>query len=179
MYAGALNRKPTFVEYASDHQLVIGGAMLESSRTLFARNFVERAEFAARCQANTTPESFVDAVIQNVQIAGVDLSGERANLIGSYNRGDNVVESRAEVVRAIADNAAFKQSQYNAAFVLSEYFSYLRRDPDRAGYQFWLIVLNNSGPDNYHAMVCAFITSTEYQRRFSQVVSHSNSECAQ
>jgi len=32
------------------------------------------------------------------------------------------------VVSGIADNATFKQAEYNSAFVLTEYFSYLRRD---------------------------------------------------
>jgi hypothetical protein len=27
-------------------------------------------------------------------------------------------------------------------------------------------------------MVCAFITSTEYQQRFSPVIPHSNTECS-
>ena len=81
-------------------------------------------------------------------------------------------------MRAIADNAVFKQSQYNQAFVLTEYFGYLRRDPDPGGYTFWLNVLNVGDPGNYRGMVCSFVTSTEYQRRFSQVLSHSNSECS-
>jgi hypothetical protein len=64
-----------------------------------------------------------------------------------------------------------------AAFVLTEYFAYLHRDPDQGGYDFWLNALNNSEPGNYRGMVCSFITSTEYQHRFSAVVSHSNGEC--
>jgi hypothetical protein len=67
--------------------------------------------------------------------------------------------------------------------VLTEYFGYLRRNPDQGGYDFWLNVLNesgrNGGPANYRAMVCSFITSTEYQRRFSAIVSHGNAECGQ
>ena len=61
------------------------------------------------------------------------------------------------------------------------YFAYLRRDADTDGYRFWLNVLNESGtngdPVNYRGMVCSFITSAEYQRRFSSVVTHSNAEC--
>ena len=76
-------------------------------------------------------------------------------------------------------HAAFAAAVYNQAFVLTEYFGYLRRDPDPAGYDFWLNVLNNREPGNYRGMVCAFITSTEYQRRFSTIVTHSNGECGQ
>jgi len=63
--------------------------------------------------------------------------------------------------------------------VLTEYFAYLQREPDSGGYAFWLDVLNNREPGNYRAMVCGFITSEEYQRRFSTIVSRSNRDCDQ
>ncbi|MDX6692929.1 MAG: hypothetical protein QOF02_532, partial [Blastocatellia bacterium] len=31
---------------------------------------------------------------------------------------------------------------------------------------------------NYRAMVCAFITSGEYQQRFGSVITRSNADCA-
>src|SRR5688572_29189701 len=54
-----------------------------------------------------------------------------------------------------------------------------RRDPEPEGYAFWLDVLNNRETGNYRGMICSFITSTEYQRRFSSVVTHGNAECSQ
>ncbi|HEX8097058.1 MAG TPA: DUF4214 domain-containing protein, partial [Pyrinomonadaceae bacterium] len=62
-------------------------------------------------------------------------------------------------------------------FVLAEYFGYLRRDAEQGGYDFWLNVLNNRVPGNFRSMVCAFITSQEYQERFSSVVPRNNQEC--
>jgi hypothetical protein len=50
---------------------------------------------------------------------------------------------------------------------------------DQSGYNFWLDVLNNREPNNYHGMVCSFITSSEYQLRFGSVVTRSNADCAQ
>jgi predicted outer membrane repeat protein len=178
-YKGAFGRRPAFSEYSTDRTQVVGGANLEAEKATFANNFVQRAEFVAKYQANTSADSFVDALIQNVRTLGVDLIGARAGLINVYNGGSTSIESRALVVRAVADDATFKQSQYSQAFVLTEYFNYLRRDPDQVGYDFWLNVLNNGDVGNYRGMVCSFITSTEYQRRFSGVVSHSNSECGQ
>ncbi len=75
------------------------------------------------------------------------------------------------------DYPAFSQAVFNPSFVLMEYFGYLRRGADVGGYNFWLNVLNSSG-NNYRGIVCAFITSAEYQLRFSSVTPHSNSECA-
>ena len=144
---------------------------------MFAQSFVQRAEFMTRYQNAMTAEAFVDALIQSVQTNGVNLSSERTNLIGAYNSGVDVTQSRAAVVKAMADNTVFKQSQYNAAFVLTEYFGYLRRDAESGGQSFWLNVLNSTG--DYRGMVCSFITATEYQNRFSQIVSHTNSECGQ
>jgi hypothetical protein len=177
-YKGALGRQPRFAEYSADRQQVVSGANLDAAKAAFADSFVERTEFAQRYQSNTTADSFVDELLQNVsQSAGVDLSSQRDSLISRYNTGGNQTESRSLVVRDLAESAGFRQAEYNAAFVLTEYFNYLRRDPEAGGYDFWLNVLNNGAPGNYRGMVCAFITSTEYQRRFSGVVSHSNSEC--
>jgi hypothetical protein len=79
----------------------------------------------------------------------------------------------------VAENQALVAAEYNRAFVLMQYFGYLRRNPDEAGYRFWLNVLDNREPGNFRGMVCSFITSEEYQRRFSSVIAHTNSECCQ
>ena len=178
LHKGALGRQPVYQEFSSDRQQVIDGPNLEYTKQAFAESFVQRPEFLAKYDANTTAEAFVDALLRNVQqTSGLDLSGERAELIGAYNSGGGLSQSRSLVIRAVSDNAVFRQAEYNSAFVLTEYFGYLRRDPERAGYAFWLDVLNNREPGNYRGMVCAFITSVEYQRRFSPVVSRTNSHC--
>ena len=121
---------------------------------------------------------FVDALLANInQSSGVDLSSQRAALVAAYNSGNGQVASRALTLRATTESGAFRQAEYNRAFVLTEYFGYLRRDPDAGGYEFWLEVLNNHVAGNYKSMVCAFITSPEYQRRFSVVVTRSNADC--
>jgi len=180
LYAGSLGRKPAFTEYSADRQQIVGGANLAAKKQALVDAFVQRPEFAARYQSLTTAAAFVDSLITNIrQASGFELDSERESLIGSYSRGVSLNESRARVVQAIADDVAFQQSQYNAAFVLTEYFGYLRRSPDGGGYDFWLDVLNNGDRENFKRMVCSFITSTEYQRRFSAVVSHGNGECGQ
>ena len=146
---------------------------------MFAKAFVQRAEFVARYERSTTAESFVDALLQNVQQgSGIDLSEQRGNLIARYNSGDGLNQSRSLVVRELTEGAAFSSAEYNSAFVLAEYFAYLRRDPDASGYDFWRHVLDYGDRGNYRGMVCAFINSTEYQRRFSAVVSRSDAECS-
>jgi hypothetical protein len=88
----------------------------------------------------------------------VDLGSQRDdlrdNLIARYNAGTNQTESRSFVLRDVTENAATRDANYNAAFVQTEYFSYLRRDPDRGGYDYWLNVITNREVGNYRGM-CA------------------------
>jgi endonuclease G len=178
MYRGSLGRRPEQSEYSADRARVVGGATLETEKAEFAASFVARADFVQQYPTTMNAESFVDALLQRAQdTSGLDLSGQRTDLITLYHAGANTTDSRGAVVRNVIEGSAFKQSQYNSAFVLMEYFSYLGRDPDTGGYDFWLNVLSNREPGNYRGMVCAFITSAEYQQRFSPVVTHNNTEC--
>jgi hypothetical protein len=80
------------------------------------------------------------------------------------------------------NNHAFIDEEYNRAFVVTQYFGYLRRDADIGGFLFWLDQVNKSplrDVPRQHAMVCSFITSGEYQGRFSSVISRFNTECPQ
>jgi hypothetical protein len=75
--------------------------------------------------------------------------------------------SRAAALRAIAENNRFVSAKFNQAFVMMEYFGYLRRDPDESGYEFWLAKLNQfNGNFEQAEMVKAFIVSGEYRDRF-------------
>jgi hypothetical protein len=113
---------------------------------------------------------FVDTLNQN---AGGALSpAERIQLVNDLTTG---AKTRAQVLRAVAEDEDLRSAEKNKAFVLAEYFGYLRRNPydppeptlDFAGYNFWLGKLNQFG-GNYIAaeMVKAFITSGEYRQRF-------------
>ena len=60
----------------------------------------------------------------------------------------------------------------NTQFVDRCYRQYLRRTPDPGGLQFWLGILNQYGSpaseEGKNALIDAFITPTEYRRRFGQ-----------
>jgi uncharacterized protein (TIGR03118 family) len=79
----------------------------------------------------------------------------------------NATETRATVLRKVAESAELQTRELNAAFVALEYFGYLRRDPDTAGFNFWFNKLNSFNGDFVAAeMVKAFLQSTEYRQRF-------------
>jgi hypothetical protein len=75
----------------------------------------------------------------------------------------------------VAENSILKQQENNKAFVLMQYFGYMRRNPndppeanlDFGGYNFWLGKLNQFNGNFVDAeMVKAFIVSGEYRQRF-------------
>ena len=78
------------------------------------------------------------------------------------------------------NNRAFVDAEYSRSFVLTQYFGYLRRDPDMPGLNFWLAIVNRfplRSATGQNAMVCAFITSGEYQTRFSLITPRTDAEC--
>ncbi len=179
LYKAGLGRPPEYTEFVPDRsQLDV--LNLEPSKQAFALSFVQRNAFAQKYAANTTAESFVDALLATIQQSSyVNLGSQRAALIGKYGTGSSLNQSRAFVLRDAVDSVAFTTAEYNPSFVLMQYFGYLGRNPDQGGYDFWLNVLNNREPNNYRGMVCSFITSREYQERFGLRLSRSNSDCSE
>jgi hypothetical protein len=134
---------------------------LDQNRQLLLAEWVERIDFKLKYDALTN-EQYVDTLNTN---SGNSLTpAERNTLVAGLNAA---TLTRAQVLRQIAENEEFSRKEFSPAFVLMQYFGYLRRDPDPAGYQFWLDKLNQFGGDFRRAeMVKAFITSIEYRSRF-------------
>jgi hypothetical protein len=178
LYRGGLGREITRNEFTDDHKKVVGGTDLETQRTIFAGEFVARPEFISKYQNAVLAETFVDALLQTMLTdSQVDLSGQRDVMIVAYNNGADRNESRTAALRAAIEMSEYKTAVYNPSFVQMEYFGYLRRDIDREGFNFWVNVLNNRDLGNYRGMVCAFMTSEEYQLRFSPVVTRGDADC--
>ncbi|HEX9543812.1 MAG TPA: VCBS repeat-containing protein [Pyrinomonadaceae bacterium] len=123
----------------------------------------------------TTPAQFVDALFLNAGVSPTD--SERASLINEFGTANNTADTaaRARVIRRVAENPTLAQLEYNRAFVLMQYFGYLRRNPNDPpepglnfdGYNFWLTKLNQFNGNFVNAdMVKAFIVSSEYRGRF-------------
>jgi hypothetical protein len=180
LYEGGLGREVKYTEFAADRSRVVGGADLDDEKAAFARDFVARPEFVQKYLGSDSGELFADALLQTLRNAtGLDLSSERANLITRYKVGATLNDSRSRTLVHLTENAEVAAALFNRAFVQLDYYGYLRRERDMNGFSFWLDVLNNRDPENYRGMVCSFITSEEYQRRFSPVITHSNFECVQ
>lgn len=144
--------------------------LLNNNKNAFAVAFVQRQQFTSAFPNGMSAAAIVDQM--NTNAGNVLSSSERSNLIAMLTVPDNA-NQRAAVLRAIAENSNLHQQEFNKAFVLMQYFGYLRRNPDDApdtgfgGWQFWLDKLNaNNGDFNRAEMVKAFIVSLEYGQRF-------------
>src|SRR5215831_8208909 len=143
--------------------------VLENNKQAFAAEFVQRPRFITNFPLSMTPAQFVDKLNLN---GGNPLSqSERDQLVNGLGAG---TKTRAQVLRAVAEDQDLYNTEFNRAFVLMEYLGYLRRNPndspdgDYTGYEFWLTKLNQFGGNYINAeMVKAFLSSTEYRGRFA------------
>ena len=148
-------------------------SQLEANKQAFALEFVQRAEFVAKYPTTLTPSQFVDALFANAGVAPT--TAERQAAIDEFGGASNTADTaaRARALRRVAENQTLRQQELNKAFVLMEYFGYLRRNPDDppdtdfTGYNFWLSKLNQFNGNFVAAeMVKAFLSSHEYRQRF-------------
>jgi FG-GAP-like repeat/Domain of unknown function (DUF4214) len=147
--------------------------MLENNKQDFIGQFVQRSRFSSAYPSSLAPSQFVDKLNQNA--GGVLSSSERATEIGLFGGATDTsnTAARAQALRQVAENPSLYNAEFNRAFVLMQYFGYLRRnpnegqDPDFSGYEFWLNKLNAFNGNFINAeMVKAFVTSGEYRNRF-------------
>ncbi|MDX6383426.1 MAG: large repetitive protein [Blastocatellia bacterium] len=148
-------------------------ARLENNKQDFTAQFVQRSRFASAYPASMTPSQFVDKLNQNS--GGLLSVSERAAAIGLFGAAadSSSTSARAQALRQVAENQRLYNAEFNRAFVLMQYFGYLRRNPnegqdaDYTGYEFWLDKLNTFNGNFINAeMVKAFVESTEYRNRF-------------
>ncbi len=171
-----------FNEFLPDTQRIGSGVVvgatgwetvLENNKQAFANEFVQRSRFTTALPTTMTPTQFVDKLFAN---AGVSPSAtDRNAAINEFGGAANTADTaaRARVLRRAAENSTVNTQEFNRAFVLMQFFGYLRRNPndtpdsDYSGYDFWLTKLNQFNGNFVNAeMVKAFISSTEYRMRF-------------
>jgi hypothetical protein len=145
---------------------------LEANKVAFFEEFVARGRFKAAFPAETAPAEFVNDLNRN---AGFVLTTAERDALVAQLAANNTVQGRAAVLRALAENSALAAAEKSRAFVLMQYFGYLRRNPndpqdrDYSGWQFWLDQLNRHNGNFVTAeLVKAFLESGEYNRRFAQ-----------
>jgi hypothetical protein len=142
---------------------------LAENKSAYVNELVTGAAFAALYPQTLTAEQFVDALFARAGVTPT--AAEREAAVNAFGAGGT--EGRANALRSVAESQTLKAAETNEAFVLMQYFGYLRRNPDDPqdtnfdGYHFWLDKLNQFDGDFRAAeMVKAFIQSIEYHGRF-------------
>jgi len=160
--------------------VVVGQAgwqlQLEDHKQTYARAFVSRSRFVNAYPQSLSAQELVTQLNRNAGgvLSDADLV-QLESIFGGPNASSADIDKRAQVVRSIVENQVLQQREFNRAFVLMQYFGYLRRNPDDAqdsdytGYDYWLRKLDQFGGNYINAeMVKAFTSSSEYQQRFGQ-----------
>jgi len=147
--------------------------VLENNKQAFTAQFAQRPRLTTAFPTSMTPAQFVDKL--NTNAGNVLSASDRATAIALFGGATDTsnVTARAQALRQVAENQILYNSEFNRAFVLMQFFGYLRRNPndapdsDYTGYDFWLAKLNQfNGNYNAAEMVKAFIISVEYRQRF-------------
>jgi hypothetical protein len=158
-----------FAEFLPDTQRIGQGVLvgqagwetaLENNKVAFVDEFVLRSGFTTAYPAGMSADTFVDTLNTN---AGNPLSiTERNQLVNDLN---GATRTRAQALRTIAEHPSLVAAESNRAFVLMQYFGFMRRNPndlpdaDYTGYDFWLTKLNQFNGNFVSAdMVKGFIT---------------------
>jgi hypothetical protein len=144
---------------------------LEDNKNAYALEFVQRLRFTNAFPLTMTADQFVSKLDQNT--GGALSSLEKSQFLAMLEAAPGDSTKRAAVLRAVADNADLRAAEFNRAFVLMQYYGFLRRNPDDpqdvdfVGWKFWLDKLSQFNGNFVEAeMVKAFITSIEYRQRF-------------
>ncbi|MFN2578170.1 MAG: Calx-beta domain-containing protein, partial [Pyrinomonadaceae bacterium] len=166
----AYGAMPSYVRFETDAQAlgrnyVFGQpgaeAILEANKIAYFNEYVTRTDFT-NLYNGLSDQTYVSALISN---AGVAFTQDERDVL--VNGLANHTETRATVLRKLTEKPTLEQAEFTRVFVLLEYFGYLRRDPDTAGFNFWLGKLNDfNGNFIQTEMVKAFLSSSEYRRRF-------------
>ena len=169
----ARGRWPEYREFFEDLRHVGSGVYvgaagwerrLEANKLALTNAWPAREEFRRAFDGLGAAE-YVDALYAN---AGVELSrAERERLAAALEAG---AETRASVLRHVAEERELFAREYDTAYLLAHYFGYLRRGPadppdkDLGGFNFWLRILQRTR--DYRSVTRVFIASGEYKDRW-------------
>ena len=160
-YEVSFGRKPDYAEFMPDIASVSGfftEAEKEAQKVAFIQSLMSRPEFVNRYNA-LADAAYVDQLLST---AGLANHWRRNAWVSDLQEGS---KTRAQILREITESPEVYQRFYNRAFVVMQYFGYLRRDPD-ALYVDWVRVLDETG--NPRTMIQGFVDSLEYKFRFGQ-----------
>jgi hypothetical protein len=169
-YDAVIGRLPLYKEFIPDMVRVGGSqtdAQSEVSKQQFVAEFMQRPEFVQKYGTPTAAnaEAFVTALEQT---AGITVANH-AQLVAAMSNGTATPQ---QTLRAFIQTDEITAKFFYRGFVAMQYFGYLRRDPEPAGYNDWVDVLTfgrasaGVAKDDFRHLIQGFIYSIEYRNRF-------------
>ncbi|HKO96861.1 MAG TPA: Calx-beta domain-containing protein, partial [Pyrinomonadaceae bacterium] len=163
-FFSALGRIPVSEEFYPDFAKVSGFLttdQLEANKAAYVNEVMARADFQTKYGSTlSNPTAYVEALLQTV---GLPSHPSKQSWINTLN-ASNTTTTRGQVLRQLVESAQVFNKYYNEAFVIMQYFGYLRRTAD-ASYLSWINTMNQTSGD-YRIMINGFMNSAEYRRRF-------------
>lgn len=160
-FRASLGRFARYEEFMIDTAKVSGflnSQELEANKLAYIEEFMNRQEFKDIYDPTIgNPTAYVDTLIQRAGLSG---HPRRAAWIAGLT---NSTLTRAQVLRELMESAELYLKYLNEAFVVMNYFGFLRRNPD-AAYLTWLNLFNQTMDDR--VIINGFIFSLEYRLRF-------------
>jgi len=182
-YHAALGRRPQFAEFVLDLRRLSGfqsPAEEEADRVAFVNDFMQRPEFTAIYGGLTDAAHAAQFIAKLEQTAQVTLPDTvpptDPGQPQQYGRNDLIQKmatgqfTAAQTLRAFIEQKVVFDAFFFRAFVAMQYFGYLLRDPEPAGYNDWVDVLTNGRgaiqPGDFYHLIFGFVYSVEYRQRF-------------
>ena len=161
-FYSAVGRIPLYEQFMPDFAKVSGflsAQELEANKVAFINEFMARSDYQNLYGSITGNEAYVTALLNTL---GLPTHANKQAWVNALNSGT----SRAVVLRSVTEDGQVYQKYYNEAFVIMQYFGYLRRSAD-ISYLSWIQTMNTNGGD-YRQMINGFLNSAEYRNRFGQ-----------
>ncbi|MDT4966221.1 MAG: hypothetical protein QOJ64_958 [Acidobacteriota bacterium] len=160
-FYSAVGRIPLYNDFIPDFAKVSGflsAQQLEDNKVAFVQDFMTRSDYQTKYGSITDPTNYVTAVLQTL---GLPNHPGKASWISSLTSG---AKTKAQVLREVTESTEVYQKYYTEAFVIMQYFGYLRRSAD-GSYVSWIQTMNSTNGD-YRTMINGFLNSAEYRLRF-------------
>jgi glucose/arabinose dehydrogenase len=179
LYDAVLGRLPGYTEFVADVARLNGFQTVAEQRLgkdAYLLDLINKAEFraiygqflAADGLTATDATGFVNALIARAGIT----PASRQTLINNLQGRARTPAQTLEDFILTPEISAVGTKFYDRGFIAMQYFCYLRRDPEQAGFNFWagqLIGANAPHRQDYRFMVGGFINSDEYHFRFAMI----------
>nr|MBA2734435.1 DUF4214 domain-containing protein [Acidobacteriota bacterium] len=156
-----LGRIALYNEFIPDMARVSGflsAQDLEANKQAYIDEFMQRQEFKNLYDSTIgNPTAYVDKLLLAMQLPG---HPNRAGWIAGLA---NNTLTRAQVLRQLIESSELYTVYVNEAFIIMNYFGFLRRSAD-ASYLTWIDIFNHTNDDR--VIMNGFLNSAEYRLRF-------------